>query len=705
MNSNRSRLLKCASAALVTSFAPWLSSLAQEVEQTSLEEIVVVAQRREERLQDVPLTITAVTANTLSASGVPTTRELAMVVPGLTISSGGPIPQPSIRGIGTRGATAGDESVVPVYIDGVYQPFQAGLFFSLNNVERIEVLKGPQGILFGRNATGGAINIITRRPEAAFGLDGSASYGNYGSYEGKLYATGGSDTIAVDFAGSVRGDDGFVRDVVRGTDLASTEEYAVRGSLLFTPNDRFDLRVAVSDSKIEDNQGFTTQPVNRNTIALQTTPGLFVPTAPWETALSFDPEYTVTQTAASAVATLHFDALDLVSISGWQENKFVGLSDSDASSRALATLDYSVEMDAINQEIYAASRGEHVVDWLVGAFYHGNEAGYPYFITNGGTPVISQVDTDSYAGYAQVTVHLGDQWSLIGGGRYTKEEKHYTARRGATGTPVIADAEFSRFTPSATLQFEPTDNINLYARYSEAFKAGLFNQTALLTTAVKPEEVTQYELGLKARLNSSFQFNAAVYRSDYTDIQVTVRDPATSVTGLQNAAEAQLTGGEAEISWIPLPGLTVTGGLSIIDAEYEDFFGAQVTTPRAGGGNTTEYVDASGNKLVKVPEQTYNLSVQYATSLAGGELDANVSALYTGEQFWDPGNRLVEDPYTLINAELGWTTAGGGYRVALWGQNLTDEVYSASVSTTANADWRSFGRPRTYGIRVNFNLR
>ena len=587
---------------------------------------------------------------------------------------------------------------MPFYVDGIYQPQMVALFFDLNNIERVEVLRGPQGTLYGRNATGGAVNIVTRDPAVEPSAEFSASYGSFDERIFSGYLTGGTGIVAADVALYYGKDNGYVRDVVRDERLAKRESLGVRTKLQFTPSDDSSFTFAYSYSDTSDNAGLAPQVINRNTISRATVPTVVIPTEPYEISVSFDPVFKTKQHAASFKGVINLPSFDLTMMSGFQDNVAQTFSDSDATAVNAATLRYNQFGQSWNQDLYLTSTTSGPFSWTLGATYFRDTSGYnPRF----NTPLFtSRVKTDAVAVYAEGTLQLADAWSVTGGGRYSTETKQYTAEQGAS--KANGKVSFSSFKPSASIQFKPSSALNIYARYSEAFKAGVFNTSVISNRPVRPENVRQIELGLKARIVDGVRLEAAIYDTDYKNIQVTARDPLTGGTFLQNAASARLRGGEVQLTINPASGLNIRLGGSYIDAKYDSFPNAQAFVPRPTGGNVAVITDLSGNRLYKVPKWSGIAGFDYTADLSrGSSLTFAASASYTGKVFWDASNRLSESAYTLVNSSITWALPGDRFKVAIWGNNLLDETYFLSATSSPSADFGSFGRPRSVGVRVS----
>ena len=239
------KLMSCLLASAAALAVPAMAN-AQAV---GLEEVVVTAQRRSENLQQVPIAVATVTANDIQRAGVNSTDTLRQVTPGVMFTTQQRSAQVFIRGVGSQGTGAGDEAAVPIYIDGVYYPSAWGNMFSFNNIDRVEVLKGPQGTLFGRNATGGLVHIITRDPTSEFGVEGSVNYGNFDTKEGSLYVTGGGENIATDFDGYyVHQGKGWGKDLINGGDVNRKREWSLRSKTVWRPTDDDKLTFAIDYS-------------------------------------------------------------------------------------------------------------------------------------------------------------------------------------------------------------------------------------------------------------------------------------------------------------------------------------------------------------------------------------------------------------------------------------------------------------------------
>ncbi len=675
-------------------------------------DIIITAQRREERLQDVPASIAAFDGTMLEASGVISSDDLTRVIPGLNFSRTSFSAQPTIRGIGVRALNAGDESQVPIYLDGVYQPAPFAGFFELANIERVEVLRGPQGTLYGRNATGGAINIITQRPSREFGGRFSASYGRFDERILRGYLTGGAGPIAFDLAGVYYKDDGFIRDLVSGGMTGDRESLQVRGRMLWEITPNLEATLALGYVRSDDSSAMANQPINENTIARRPpNTGLFqYGTRPFESATDVDVGAELRQYSAALTLVGRFSGFNVTSISSYQNNRLIWAIDSDASTLNSSGFVATTNAESFYQEIYATSAGGSAFNWTVGGVYFHDDSGFdPLFVLAGSAvrTIRSRLVSNSFAAYAEGSYQFTDRLQFILGGRFTYERKDYQFE--LLPTRVEADASFSSFTPSGTLQYDVADNVNVYARIGQAFKSGLFNTAAASNIPVRPERVTQYEIGFKSEPARRVRFNVSAFYSDYTDLQLSARDPSGLVI-LRNAASAEIYGAEIEFQASPIRRLNLRAGATILRARYTDFPDAALFFPvldangQPIGGNSQVLRDASGFDLQKAPEYTFSLGGDYTFAALTGDVRLSANLYHSGPFSWETSNRIYQDPYTLVDAELSWSPASGAYRIGLWGRNLLNETYVSSVTVGAAADHQVHARPRTYGVRFEFNF-
>jgi iron complex outermembrane receptor protein len=673
-------------------------------------EIIVTAQRREQRLSEVPLSITALSSADLTRSGVVAAGDLATVTPGLQYPVNGAFAQPTIRGIGTTVTSAGADANVALYVDGVYMPSQAGNIFNFNNIERIEVLKGPQGTLYGRNATGGAINITTLAPSFTPLAKLSASYGSYDEVRLNGYASAPlSSKLAFGIAALYVDDNGYTRDRIRDVRLSTYDERALRGKLLYRPTDNLDITLAGDWSKKRDLTGYSLKPLGGNTAQ-----NVVIEPRTHDVALSITPDFSTQSYGGSVTGKLDLGAVALSSITALRKVEAHFLTDLDRTQANASVAEFDTRQRTFTQEFNIASAARGTFTWVAGLFYYDDKANNDNLRTNGVLQSNGQVKSRAYAAYAEGTLNLGPQFSIIAGLRYSSEKRIFDIVR-PTGTVLTlhADQKWNSATPRVSLRYEITPEANIYATYSQGFKSGTYNVSAFSAVPVNPEKVRAYEGGFKY-YSRGLSFNAAGFYYNYDDIQIQALAPSTGLTALTNAAKAEIYGAEAELTAPLGSGFEVRAGAAWTHGTYTEFPGALITTPRTTGcgvnpnrpcGNVQAPGDASGNAMVRTPRWTANVSPSYRGDIAGGRLDASATLSYNSGFYWDVGNRLRQSAYTLLNGRISWGPDGSPWRVALWGRNLTNRVYEAYVADTTQADAVAWARPRSVGVELSIDLR
>jgi iron complex outermembrane recepter protein len=694
----------CAAAAL-TGPAP---AIAQDRDAVTTSEVIVTAQRRAERLEDVPISVTALSGAQLEDRGVANTNDLTTVTPGLTMSETASFVQPFIRGVGSLTTNLGDQGSVATYIDGVYMPLVQTAIYDLANVSDIEVLKGPQGTLFGRNTSGGAILITTKHPEDAFGGEAEASYGNYNAWAFRGYVTGPiANGVSASLAGNYSRHDGWVDDLFLNRRIGDAERYGIRGTVLIEPNSRLSVTLNGDYEHTDDPNGVLIHPIGGY---LGLTPTSLTPKGDYDYVGNVTDSQQSEQYGGSARIVYHFGAFDLISLTAGRFFKTQVVFDSDGSPIPVIELQDTEQGRVISQEVQLQSTKSGPFHWIVGGFYYNQESSYAPLNVLIGTMTTLHITADhgdeAYAGFADGTYTFG-RFELTAGARYNTETKKVTALLG--GAPVIngAQATWTSVTPRAVLSYKPSNKLLAYFSYSQGYKSGAFNVSGLSSVPVSPEKVNAYELGIKWQAGQTLTFNAAAYLYDTSNLQVQTIDPTDGLQLLANAAQSRSKGVDVDLTWRPIDRLHVQIGASYLDAQYTNFPNAQVYVPAGGpsAGFITVPEDVSGNEVVRSPKWTFNLAADYSFMLPdGGRIVPSVNFFTSSAFYWDFGNRLKQDPYTMLNTEVSWRLPGGKLSFSLWGRNMLDARVYRSYTTTAASDQGVFGDPRTYGVRVGYKF-
>ena len=712
-----------------TSAAPSASGAAPSASgagQPMVGEIVVTAQKRAERLQDVPLSITAVTGAALQKAGIANVRDLANVVPGLTFSSQGAWQEPAIRGVTTSVTSAGSENPVAIYLDGIYQPSQTASVFDLPDVSRVEVLKGPQGTLFGRNATGGAIQIFTLDP--SFKPTGDITL-TYGAYQGgpktgneggvKGYVSGPlvGDVLAGGVSFFYNRNDGYLQNDVSGKKTGGATSELVRAKLLYEPTDSLKVSGAVYYSRRFDLGTEAGLPLNGVSAGAQW-PGAIVPTKPWH--MAYDSPQPMYRTEAYGASVRIDDSTDygtLTSLTGYTharafENVDVDATYSPACLAAFACVDYRVSTpeEAVSEEIDFASKQYGPLSFIAGVFiYHdkGILTGLvdPTVVPGGVFSFEHQVNSNAYAGFTEITLKPTDRLTLIGGLRYNYDQK---INFGAIGknTPI---AEFQNHvwhavTPRYSVRYDIAHNVNAYFTYSEGFKSGVFSDEDFAAPPANPEVLRAYEVGLKM-VQPAYSLNAALFHYKYTNLQVEYFNGIQAFPA--NAAKATINGLDLDATWRAAAGLTFHGGLSYIPhAEYDEYKQAIIYAAPLGPFGLATYngVNVSGARLLRTPKITANFTADYTRDLAAGTRNASATASYSSSYDWELAGRVRTGAYTTLATQISYKPDGSHFRFIVFGKNLTNAAYINSTLLDATADMVFYAPPREIGAQVEYSF-
>lgn len=757
---NISLLSASAAMALALTSPAGAQQASGEEEAATLGEIIVTAQRREEVQRNVPISITAINQDILTKSGITNTLELARVTPGLSLPLYGAWVLPSIRGISSSGAGLGEGSNVAVYIDGIYQASQVAQLADLPDVASVQVLKGPQGSLYGQNAAGGAIIIDTMNPSFVPTGRFTASYGNYNDMRVNGFASGPvTDVVAVALSAAFRDRDGVNRDVLRGGHDDGLRSYLVRGKVRWEASEATSLQLQGYYSKRRDTGiyagialngtslgvGIANLPCAFGGLACQNLP---IADEPHEFSQNPLPTTNIQQYGFSLHGEFEVGEIGTINtISSYRETDILNIVDLDQTP--VNTLDVYIDIGGRDyiQEINFISEKFGRLSFLAGLFFMDKEEEYlpqttRIFPQNAGglfntfslalNPALtlgffSKNRKKSYAAYAEVNYDLTDKISIIAAGRYSYERQKafniQTPFNFAIGDPrlePIPDPRgsfgFKKFTPRAVIRFKPTDDHTLYASYSKGFKSGYVNsggigvcapQPQCLGDPVDPEVVDAFEVGYKGRMGSGLELNLAAFHYRYKNIQVFVYNPGPPPSSIyQNAAGGEINGAEFNASWRATPELTLTAGGSYLDTKYTSYPAATVYIPLPSGfGNQQIDQDVGGNRLMRTPKWFFNGSVNYARDIGPGEIGAYVAANYTSRVYFDPNNRVSQPGHALVDAQLSYAPkAVPGLRIVAWGRNLTNKDYLQSVLESQISDQASFADPRTYGVRLEYSF-
>ncbi|AXK41834.1 TonB-dependent receptor [Erythrobacter aureus] len=700
--------------------------------------IIVTARRREERLLDVPVAVSAISGEQLSQRGALDITDVGQTVPNVTLEASratNSTLSAFIRGIGQQDPVSGFEQGVGIYLDDVYLNRPQAAVLDIYDVERIEVLRGPQGTLYGRNTIGGAVKYVTRRLPQDTALKVRATYGTYDQAEGVITAStplGDLARIGGSIARLSRG--GFGDNLTTGLENYNKDIWAGRASLeLGGYGEPVFIRV----------QGDYTKDKSNPRGGHRLIPGL-VSGAPvldnvFDTrgALN-DPEQEVESYGLSLHAEVELsNALTFRSISAWRKDDSFTPIDFDALPAVDLDVPGAYFNEQLSQEFQLVWDDGGPFSGLLGFYYLDAKADTLFdvrlFTTFAGFTAFTQanVDTETYAIFGDFTYDLNEQFSLSVGGRYTWDERSAEILRQnylGGGSPVFGGAgvpfggpstdfegsrEFKKFTPRASISFKPTPDHNIYASYSKGFKGGGFDPrgvglNAPTTTqggptdqevadflSFAPEEVDSYEIGYKGNIGI-LNIAAAAFYADYTDVQIPgsvacqVGGVTTFCGVVSNAGKATFKGLELEANARFPGGFGLAGSLGYIDAQYDEYI--------TNIGNTP--TDVAESRVVQnTPELTGSITASYDTPVGAGDLYLATTLSYRSKtsQFEIPNPFLDQDGFALLDASVVYTAPGNRWSVGLYGKNLLDKEYKTSGYTFVRTD------PRTGAIQNGAN--
>ncbi|MFT4825779.1 MAG: iron complex outermembrane receptor protein [Cryomorphaceae bacterium] len=716
-----------------------------------LEEVIVTATKRAENLQDIPLAVNAFSSDTIHEAGINDTSDLAIMTPSLNANANSSpfTTRLTIRGIGTAQADPALEPSVGMFVDGVFMS-RSGLGTSdLTDIERIEVLQGPQGTLYGKNANAGAISIITKRPNFdEFEGYVEASAGNYGM--GKLTATVSGpigDTVAYRLSGNIHQRDGYYDNAGTGVDDQNdADDWNLQGKLQWQPTDRLSMLLSAAHVErdttccgADSTQGDTVQ---QKLIDQGLSPDN---NDPYNYKVATDrPE---AFTMESDLVSLHIDYDmhwgSITFITGWNNYEYSTSLDADRSQLDLLYLSNEHnEGDSFSQELRLdASLGDNI-DYQVGLFYYEQTTqrgdGTPIvfigedFITIADQqglplpfPTVALVaqpgdyltslniwDTRTLALFGQATWHIGDRWHLTGGLRWTDEEREAELFAESFSTaPLAAVISFLDIvsTPIDTTLDRSSDNVDwltklaydigessmIYASVSTGSKSGNFNGVngEPDEREFDDETTTSYELGLKATvLDSTLRINAAAFYTEIEDYQFQDQMEVGIGTTVSNDGKVEVSGIDIQLDALPLPNLTLTAGLLYM-YDYEITAG-----PR------------EGQELPYTAEFSGNIGATLVFPLAGGGLYIRGDYIFMDDHITNGGNadQLKDkdiDDRELLNMKIGWRN--DNWNISLWGKNLTEDEYATQTTITqlfSGQDSYFLAPPRTYGATLRYDF-
>ncbi len=671
--------------------------------------IMVTAQRREENLQRTPVSVTALTPDDLARRAVVDPAALQGLLPAVQFQSYGEL-RAIIRGVGTFTLQPGVDSAVAYNVDSTYLANPVALPPLLFDIARIEVLRGPQGTLFGRNSNGGALNIITRRPEYDFGGEVTAQIGNYDLFgaEGAINVPLG-DSAALRTSFAAQQHDPYMKDGHFDADM-----YAGRARLLVEPSSNLEILLTTEYSQQRNaGVGFTPCPPRSTNVGCANTE--------WDPYAGFAPLetqhfYNVDNFTTYGEVNLDLGFADLISLTSWRDVDQIYHGGVDPAS----TFDYLTEIEdqQFTQELRLSSNPGSWLTWTIGAFYSRQTLDY----TNTFSPYVSQsviISIDDYVStskaiFAQATAPITDRFRITGGIRYTDERKESVGSAAAFSaglgdyvvTPTGATLTDDPITWRAGVEFDAADDTMLYASVNTGRKSGGLNQVQPgigLPTTYAPESITAYQAGIKSRfLDNRVQLNAEVFHYDYSNFHAlgALFDPTGTYPSIYfltlNSQEARFFGGEVEANILLGSDTRLNLNATVLDTKHEVF------EVEVGGNSVLSY---SGNRAANAPEFTFGASLSHDIPLGnGGEIRLQAESVLTGPQFLSFENypSSYQGAYTQSSANVGYVFPNGRYSVTAWIRNIEDKgaMLHYIAATGALRDKGVPLQPRTFGLTL-----
>ena len=701
-------------------------------------DIVVTAQRRSQFARDVPISITALSGETLSNQGIKDTISLAEVTPGLHMTTVGNFSIPAMRGISTALTGPGEDNNVAIYLDGVYQPEATVDNFDLPDVERVEVLKGPQGTLFGRNATGGAIQVFTKEPQMKTTGNLTLGYGSYHDLYVKGFVTTPliDDKVAISVATSFRKSDSYYHNIVPNGPVADgVDSKVVRGKLLIKPNSGLKILVTALYSDHSDPTGNLGMPLGGNTEARLLDPQhVIVPTKPWTYASNgkIFQDSKVSSVSGKIAQEIGDGTLtSLTSYSNFQNYSL--LNAAYAATTNGQNLNYGADSTNrdFTEELTYASHSTGKLNYTFGLYYINGWAGWtplqlqtPQFTAN----IYSRQNYKSIAGFGEIYYNITDALSITLGGRYSWEKRDLSSVSDFSLKPYppenyIGAKSSGGFTPRAVLKYDLNNRSNVYFSYSQGFKSSVFDSTALglqapvppstiaTLPANDPEKIYAYEIGYKGRATDWLNLTAAAdyYNYKHLQVQYYVPGPGGLPIGQDgNIGGADLYGAEVDANMHFNRFFDARVGAAYEHTSYKDFHTASINTPNTDvngnillTGNYSVPYDGTGKSMLLAPKFTIYTTATYHADLAGGILDLSGTVYHSSSLKITYDGRVSQKAWETYDARIAWTPENRKFTVSAIGKNLSNAAVISGTFIQAAADGISFAPPRTFALQLD----
>lgn len=736
--SSISALAFCAVAAsfAATSAQAQEAATAPQADDTarSSDEIIVTARKREESLQDTSMALSVVDDTMLDRKQINDVTGLQGVVPTITIGETVGLLKINVRGLGNSTNTRSEDSDVVLHVDGAVvsrMEAQAMAFFDL---ERVEVLRGPQGTLYGRNSTGGTINLVTKKPTSSFEGYASATLGNYNLIKMDTAVSGPiTDTISARLALTSTDRGGFGKNIQTGNDIEDQKRYAGRLHLRFQPSDRVDFLLTGEYAKQDDASGFfgflaPLFPFDPSYVPRGA--GGFSDPNSRDVASNFDPQLERETWSITGNLGIELnDNLKLRNIINYRELNFFLAQDLDTSTVSTATyVSIPLRDEQFSEEfqlIYSSDR----LNAIAGLFYFKETFGGTTNIGTGPNTgiffkLVGQSKTEAIAPFFNIAYDLSDAFTLRVGGRYNSEKRSIVNDTILNGNRVTTDNDvsddrrrISAYTGEYGVDWNISDNAMVYYTFSQGFRSGaalIFQSTSPI---IDPTRVKNHEIGLKFESQDrKFYANIAAFMADIKNLQ---RTQASLVNGLlntrvNNVNALETKGVEADLGWTPIRDLNLRASVAWLKAEFQDFTTSDPIKRIVNPAPPPAFLPSppqqvAGNTTSQAPEWKWSIGANYTIPFANGsKLTLSGDVSYQSKVFFDEFNRapFVEDKYALVDASMTYYFVGDQLSASVWGKNLTgqDRFSDVSFSAFGQVLSKQWVPPRTYGATVRYEF-
>jgi iron complex outermembrane receptor protein len=716
------------------------------------DEIVVTAQRRDEKSLDVPVTVTSLSASALETANVQSLSDIAKITPGLRFDFASGYSQPTIRGVGTAVVSSGAVGNVGIYIDGFYSPNPIATDLQLLKTRSVQVLKGPQGTLFGRNTTGGAILVQTADPSTETSGEAKISYGRYNEVKGQGYATFGlGEKVAIDVEGMYSRGDGFATNIGTNKRVGDYENWSARVGLKAELSDSISVLLRYQHNSIDDPtstliSGYRDTESTPGQVYINPVTGVRTPftitqgspffAAPSQFTNSPDQVAWGTQPADQQFFRSKSDIFqgtikadlgfaDLTSYTQYRKEDADSRIEGDYSGVELFDIGLPNDNMTFTQELLFTSKPGTRLQWTAGLFYVKNRDTYRVFfdffpalgVSSRSFEFGSSSVSQSIAAYADLTYEVSPKFFITAGARYAHDWQKDVRSQAAFSPNVNATqanldtVTGDRVTPRVVLRYKPTDEMSLYASYSKGYKAAFLDLGGGTTNrTVKPEKIDAFEVGLKFD-NRQVALEVAGFYYDYKDLQVSLYQSGQAL--IVNAASAKIYGLDAQARFNVSDAFSINLGANIIHARYKDFRNAPIYTPCliqqipadvgacASLGQSFPIIGQQLNDVTmqRAPSFTGNIGARYRADLAGGELQLSGNLYYSSKFFFGPsGIQFPQKGYEVLSLRAQWTDANDRFMVAVYGDNVTNSRYKTGVQYGNNGIGANWSKPVTYGV-------